>query len=199
MSGVFRLCDYLSIFFIFSHAFLAFLLGGCYNTLFIFLIPVAGGYGLFGENNPYRLPDSAPSGDPLRLEYDGKAYAWDTDVINILLLGTDEMEEDENVFHQADTILLLTLHKKTGKIDLLPIPRDTVTPVMRFDMEGNYAYTLPGFISTGHAYGQDDRLKSGRLSEATVSHFLYDIPIHRFFSFSIGPYPAPRITLAVYR
>lgn len=154
--------------------------------VFVFLVPVKTGAGLFKPDTTYKLPDAPPPDKLLEFTHNGQKYVQNPDIINVLLLGVDELPGSaEGEFHQADTLILFSLDKKTGAIDMLPIPRDIVTPVMHYDVVGEYAYTAQEFICTAHSFGQN-RVMGGQLTEASVSYFLYGIPIHRFFSVSIG-------------
>ncbi len=138
-------------------------------------------WGLFRQENPYGVHGAPVEADQLYFVEDGVTWRYNPDVINLLVLGTDPEENRANVVFasQADTILLFTINTKTGTVDMLPIPRDIVVPVIRLDVFNEIAFTEPQPICTAYAYG-DGALVSGQLMEAAVSYLLYGIPIHRF-------------------
>ena len=84
-----------------------------------------------GEDSDDRLPDMGqapvdaeqksqlPEGDPF----------YDKDVINILLLGTDERTPQFNDNARADSIMILSLNTKTHTIKLVSIERGIGVPV----------------------------------------------------------------------
>lgn len=139
--------------------------------------------GLFRVDNPYSLEAEPIAAQDLTRVVDGRQYRYNTDVVNLLLLGVDagDSESLRVTGNQADTIILVSFNLKTGAVDMLPIPRDIVSPVMVLDVSGNVAYTLSDAICTAHAYG-DGGVQSGQLMEAAVSYLMDSIPVHRFAS-----------------
>ncbi len=140
-------------------------------------------FGLFGYNNPYLLPAAPKPGSISGFTRGGVQYQLNPDVFSVLLLGVDEQAQGATA-SQADTIFLLSLNKKSGQMDLLPIPRDTVVPVMNYDIYGQYAYTEPGPICTAHSFGTN-RMMSGQLMLAATSYLMYNVPVSRFVSINI--------------
>lgn len=89
------------------------------------------------------------------------------DRINILLLGVDHLDGNENYANmRTDTMMLLSVYPKKKNAFVLSIPRDT-----RVEIEGyKYKYNK---ITTAHAFG------GVSLTLKTVKKLL-DIPIHHF-------------------
>ena len=87
--------------------------------------------------------------------------------INILLIGIDDGEigDPKNSPHRSDSMLLAGVHKGTGAVSLLSIPRDT-------------RVAIPGHSSNdkfGHSYAYG----GVELTKATVEDFL-KIPVHYY-------------------
>jgi len=85
-----------------------------------------------------------------------------SDVLNILLLGTDQRENEPA---RSDTIILASLDLKEKKVNLLSIPRDT-----RVDIPGK---GIKAKINHAHAVG------GAKLAVETVEEFL-NIPVHYY-------------------
>lgn len=84
------------------------------------------------------------------------------DVLNILLLGVDQREDEAA---RADTIILASLDLQEKEIYLLSIPRDT-----RMELAGRGTITK---VNHAHAFGGID------LTVKTVEKFL-DMPVHYY-------------------
>ncbi|MFY9176524.1 MAG: LCP family protein [Caldicoprobacterales bacterium] len=83
-----------------------------------------------GNFDDFGIPDQAPLED-------------ETGVINILLLGTDRRNPNEN--GRSDAILIATLDKKNGQLKLSSIMRDLYVPIPgRKDNRINAAYSFGG-------------------------------------------------------
>lgn len=94
-------------------------------------------------------------GDPVTV------YSSD-DVLNILLLGVDQREDEPA---RADTIILASMDLKEKEVHLLSIPRDT-----RMELADKNTITK---VNHAHAFGGID------LTVKTVEKFL-DIPVHYY-------------------
>lgn len=89
------------------------------------------------------------------------------DRINILLVGIDDGDgaDPKNSAHRSDSMLLLGVHRKTGAVSLLSIPRDT-------------RVAIPGHSSAdkmGHSFAYG----GAQLTIATIQDFL-KIPVNYF-------------------
>ena len=87
--------------------------------------------------------------------------------INILLVGIDDGEIDnpKNSPHRSDSMLLAGVHKGTGSVSLLSIPRDT-------------RVAIPGH-SSADKFGHSFAYGGVELTKATIEDFL-KIPVHYF-------------------
>lgn len=87
--------------------------------------------------------------------------------INILLVGMDDGEigNPKNSSYRSDSMLLVGVHKGTGSVSLLSIPRDTRVAIPGHSSNDKFGHSF--------AYGGID------LTKATVEDFL-KIPVHYY-------------------
>lgn len=87
--------------------------------------------------------------------------------INILLVGVDdgELADPKNSAHRSDSMLLMGVHKGTGAVSLLSIPRDT-------------RVAIPGH-SSNDKFGHSFAYGGVNLTIATIQEFL-KIPVHYY-------------------
>ncbi len=87
--------------------------------------------------------------------------------INILLVGIDdgELADPKNSPHRSDSMLLMGIHKGTGAVSLLSIPRDTRVAIPGHSSNDKFGHSF--------AYGGID------LTIATLQDFL-KIPVHYY-------------------
>lgn len=67
------------------------------------------------------------------------------DVINILLIGTDERSKDFTSKARGDTCMLLSVNKKSGAIKLVSFERATAVPVLSGRYRGQYDWLTHTF------------------------------------------------------
>ena len=128
-----------------------------------------------------------------KIEVDGEFYRYNTNIMNILYMGVDTQSEDaevdtQNNAGQADTILLLSIDRKTKECHVIAIPRDTMTKIRMYDNAGNYLGKATQHLSLAYAYG-DGENKSCQLVAEAVSQLLCDIPVNRYVSSDISSIP----------
>lgn len=87
--------------------------------------------------------------------------------INILLVGIDEGElnDPKNSPHRSDSMLLVGVHKGTGSVSLLSLPRDTRVAIPGHSANDKFGHSF--------AYGGIE------LTRATVEDFL-KVPVHYY-------------------
>jgi len=164
-------------------AFLFSIAGIIWMNMFRYTNPL-GDYGV-----PY--PFTYNGTVPRDFDIDGRTYSYNTDLVNILFIGYDELGErgKQGIGYQADTLLLAVFNKKTKDISIISIPRDSVTDFAVFDAYGNYAFVESGPVSLSYAYGENDKIRND-LTMAAVSNLMYQIPLNRYIAMnidSIGP------------
>ena len=87
--------------------------------------------------------------------------------VNILLVGIDDGEtaNPKDSPHRSDSMLLMGIHKSTGAVSLLSIPRDTRAPIPGYSSHDKFGHSF--------AYGGVD------LTIATIHEFL-KVPVHYY-------------------
>lgn len=125
--------------------------------------------------------------------YEGKAYRYRQNMINILCLGVDKSvamaeEKTANSMGQSDAIFIVSLDQKNKRMRLLAIPRDTMTEVDIYDTADKYVETEVKQITLQYTYG-DGKEKSCELVKNAVSRLCYGLPIQRFCSINFQAIP----------
>ena len=113
--------------------------------------------------------------------YNGKAYYYNDDLVNILFIGVDKENLLDNTGKQADAIYLVSADLKNNKANVMAISRNTMTDIEIYDMNGEYLDTENRQICLSFAYGTDET-HSSILTTKAVSRLLYDIPINGYYT-----------------
>lgn len=124
------------------------------------------------------------------LEYDGKRYRRNTAIRAILCLGIDKRDamEKQSVSGkggQADSIMLVAQNAATDTVQVLMIPRDTMTEITLFDYFGNELGKDTQHLTLAYAYG-DGREQSCELMTEAVSDLLFGLKIDGYFTTNMG-------------
>ena len=119
--------------------------------------------------------------DSNTVTWQGKNYKYNQNLSNYLLLGVDKRTPAETRVGkadagQADALFLLSLNRKTKEMTLISIPRDTMTDVESFDLEGKSLGKSKDHISLSYGYG-DGGAESCKLTQEAVSNLFYGLPI----------------------
>lgn len=115
--------------------------------------------------------------------YNGKKYNYNTSIVSILLLGIDTADGDYHL-GQADVIELILLDRKNKKIQLVSIPRDTMTEIKIYDVAGNSLGWQEQHINLAFSYGQDKKSGSMYTMQA-ISNMLSGVPIIHYATMNI--------------
>lgn len=115
------------------------------------------------------------------LYVDGIGYKYKDNMINILLLGVDTNSNSDNSKHQADVIMLAAVDDQDKSITLISIPRDTMTDIDIYDVNGNNVGLKKSQIALAYSYGSDEA-SSCELTKTSVSRLMYGIPINGYFA-----------------
>lgn len=111
--------------------------------------------------------------------------------INILCLGIDKMvpleERDPvtNSIGQADAVFLVSIDTKSGEINVIGIPRDTMVYVEKYNSDLNYMGTEALQICTQYAYA-DGTIKSCELTKDRVEELFPNITIDAYVAININ-------------
>lgn len=122
--------------------------------------------------------------------YNGKEYKQDSINRIILCVGVDKNGEveEKNVAGsggQADVIALLIQNKATDEVNILTIPRDTMTEIKLFDLSGNYLGSEVQHLNLAYGYG-DGAKESCELLEEAVENLLGGVKIDGYISVNMS-------------
>ena len=117
------------------------------------------------------------------MTYQGKEYSYNTSLISILLLGIDYTNET-NTQGQSDAIELLLLNREKKTIQLLALPRDTMTPIQVTDISGKNLGWTKNHLNLAYAYGTSKE-EGCMYAMQAVSKLLGNVPITKYGSMNI--------------
>lgn len=131
--------------------------------------------------------------DSNTVTWQGKTYKYNQNLSNYLLLGVDKRTPAETRVGkadagQADALFLLSLNRKTKEMTLITIPRDTMTDVESFDLEGKSLGKSKDHISLSYGYG-DGGAESCKLTQEAVSNLFYGLPIQGYLAMNLDGIP----------
>lgn len=118
------------------------------------------------------------------ISYNGKNYQYNSLITTILYAGVDsegEMAASAQYASapRADSISLIVLDKKHGKMTIIGINRDTMTEVRRYTMNGTDRGTYVTHLGYAYTYGDGGKVSCENLKEA-VSKLFGGIPINEY-------------------
>lgn len=123
--------------------------------------------------------------------YNGETYKFNDKVTNVLCMGIDKRNLDENNNSkvkasggQADVLMLVSIDTSNGKITLFNISRDAMVDVTMYSAGGAYAGTEKQQICLSYAYG-DGKESSCENTVNSVQRLFYNIPINTYFSLDL--------------
>ena len=136
---------------------------------------------------------TAEADDSNTVTWQGKTYKYNQNLSNYLLLGVDKRTPagtrvGKADAGQADALFLLSLNRKTKEMTLISIPRDTMTDVESFDLEGKSLGKSKDHISLSYGYG-DGGAESCKLTQEAVSNLFYRLPIQGYLAMNLDGIP----------
>lgn len=177
------------------------------GSLMVFALCIIIGFMIVREMGKNSLKENGQENtEGNEITVNGKKYRYKEDMINILCLGVDirqanldewaledaQATEGETTKHrrsgQADAIFILALDTKKHTLDVIAVPRDTMVPVKKYSMDGEYAGTEELQITLQHAYG-DGKEQSCELMVEAVSNLFYQLPINGYCSINMLALP----------
>lgn len=128
-----------------------------------------------------------------RITYDGKQYQYNEHLSNFLFLGIDSREKVNTTQGQAnagqsDALFVLSWDRVKHSLTVISIPRDTMTQIEIFDVNGNSLGMSNDHISLAYAFGDGGR-KSCELAKTAVSNLLYRVPIQGYCALNLDGLP----------
>ena len=94
-----------------------------------------------------------------QIDYNGKKYEYNANLMNILFLGIDKAEDIDTSYMpgeagQADCIMLLSLDKETKEARIWQISRNTMTQVDLYDVNGDVYNAMNTQLATLYRWKQ---------------------------------------------
>lgn len=125
--------------------------------------------------------------------YGGKQYRYNDHLSNYLMLGIDtkgdiQLEKRSISAGQSDAMYLVSYDRREETVQILAIPRDTMTEIQLYNEDGEYLSTAVDHLTLQYAYG-DGKRKSCELTCDAVSHLLYELPIRGYASLNTESIP----------
>ena len=138
----------------------------------------------------YKVNVSVPSDevdfseeDGSRVKYNGSTYVYNKNSVNVLFMGIDKNDVLTDLGYgkngQADSIMVISLDTKTGKINILPISRDTMTDISVYSADGNYIGVRKAQLCTAYSYGASGKESCENVRQA-VSRYLYGVEMSAY-------------------
>ncbi len=145
------------------------------------------------KNNDYSI--NAPDGlgaisqnDGQYISYNGGLYKYKEDVINMMFMGVDKRSLDEinenQTGGQADVDVLMAIDTLSNKVYMINIPRDTMTDIPVYDVNGAYVGMEESQLCLAYAYG-DGKATSCSNVVTAVKNLFYNIPVNLYFSLDL--------------
>lgn len=123
-----------------------------------------------------------------QVTYQNKTYEYNTSIVSILLLGIDKDKQNQDTLGQSDAVALLLLDRENKKMSFLAIPRETITEIEMFDVQGQSLGWQESYLNLAYAYGHDQASGCMRTSQA-VSRLLNNVPVVRYASMNLVALP----------
>ncbi len=122
-------------------------------------------------------------------EYNGTTYKLNEDITTILCLGVDKQDlgienEEVGTAGQADAIYLVAIDTKSGKTDIIAVPRDIVTDIGIYSTDGEYLRTEKAQLCLSYAYG-DGFETSCENTKIAVERLFNNLRIQSYFAINM--------------
>ena len=136
----------------------------------------------------------APGGSETGLfTYKGRKYRYNDHLSHFLFLGVDttgdiNTERKPVYAGQSDTLMLLSYDRKEESLQLISIPRDTMTQIAYYSVDGDYIGREEGQITVQYAFG-DGKHKSCELTRDVVSDLFYGLRIQGYAAINLSAMP----------
>ena len=98
----------------------------------------------------------------------------DENIVNVALFGVDCRDEDDFT-GLTDSIMILSINKKTDTIKIISVMRDTFVPIL----DENEEFKKYGKINSAYASGKEDITKSATIAVNTLN-YVYDLDISNY-------------------
>ncbi len=157
----------------------------CLRVLYCMLLITVAGSGYVAVQTALSSSSEAVQDDVAAqteeidtLYYDGHTYIANENIISVLLIGNDENKQNEASEYngQCDAVVLVVIDTEAATLNMVNIPRDTMTLMTVQDTEGNFLREDTYQLALAYAFGEDDD-DSCKLTMQAVSNLLWGIEI----------------------
>ena len=159
--------------------------------IFVLVVAVAvTGYILINDSRSHADQANATTSQSNVVEYNGKEYRYNTDLMNILFIGVDssnliQKEALGNNTNQADSIILLSLNKSTKEANLLQISRNSMVDITQYDIYGEPSQTTFAQLALQYSTAKGGAQSCWAMVD-TVSTILGDLRIDGYINLNIA-------------
>ncbi len=124
------------------------------------------------------------------VEYNGNKYKYNDDVISIAFMGIDQEsfgtpQISNGTAGQSDVNMVIAFNTKTGKTDIIALPRDSIVDVDRYTLKGEFSDTVKTQLCLAYSYG-DGAESSCENTIKSMSRILYGVPIRSYAALDIS-------------
>lgn len=124
------------------------------------------------------------------VKYKGKKYVYNEDIVPVAFMGIDTIElgTEQNFsgdVGQSDANMVIAFDTVSGRVDMIVIPRDTMTDISVYDKNGNYVGLENMQLCLSYAYG-DGKEKSCEMTLSCIEHILCGIDISAYVSLDLS-------------
>lgn len=129
--------------------------------------------------------------EPDWVEYNGKIYDFNQNIVTFLVMGIDKnaevIETSGADGGQSDSLFLVVVNQEKKQIDLIAVNRDTMTDIYLYGYEeaDGSVPVVTAQITTQHGFGDGKEISCQYTCEA-VSRVFFNIPINGYVSIDIG-------------
>ena len=128
-----------------------------------------------------KIENSEDGLDDTAVYHNGKAYYYNENLINLLLIGVDRESNSTSKNGQADALYLVSVDTKQSKVKIVGISRNTLCKMDVYGSDGKPYGTENAQICLAYAYGNDD-ITSSENCVSAVSNLLFDIPVNGYYT-----------------
>lgn len=143
----------------------------------------------FHKEDTHISADEVIVEDENTINYNGKKYILNENIVSIVVMGIDRDDVNENLGHgangQADVIFVATIDTETKKACIIPISRETMVDVNLYTKEGKYAGTNREQLCLAYAYGNTTEQSSNNVL-ISVRRLLYNINISSYVTIEMA-------------
>ena len=120
------------------------------------------------------------------MTYNGVEYEYNNNIMSVMLIGIDSTGKIESTdtygdHARADNIEILILDRKSNKVSIMPISRDTITPVHKYSMNGYDMGTEDTHLGFAYSFGDGGKASCLNTQQA-VTDLLYGVAPRYYFT-----------------